>query len=160
MGSKRKRFRILTLADRTRFWKQSGFPGKVPPLPKGKVAVQAPNGSVRYYPRKGAKEYVRKLNEQYESNSSMTSLTYGQLPTKRQFLAAYKRELGDGEYRMRLRGADVDAVRGTVFESGTSFDVDDTWDGLKELRDKWEEGNDAAGDLASSILFTLNFEWI
>ena len=45
----------------------------------------------------------------------MQSMTYGNLPTKRQFMAAYKKELGDDDFEMTLRGrADRDAVDGTV----------------------------------------------
>jgi hypothetical protein len=94
------------------------------------------------------------------------SMNYGDLPTKRQFMTHYKRELGEnGLYQMHLKGnVDCEAAEDTIFneaiEQEAHFDSDDTWDGIKQLKRKWQRGNEAAGDLASGILYTLEFEWI
>jgi hypothetical protein len=96
----------------------------------------------------------------------MQSMTYGNLPTKRQFMAAYEKEFGDDDFAMTLRGrADMNAVDGTVFESAidrsAAFDADDLWKGVKQLTRRWnDDGDEGAGDLASSILGILEFEWI
>jgi len=31
---------------------------------------------------------------------------------------------------------------------------------LRRLTERWEDGDEEAGDLASSILYTLDFEWV
>lgn len=101
----------------------------------------------------------------YVPNQKMVSLDYGKLPTKKAFMRAYHRELGkDGEYNMKLGASDSEAAEGTVFIEAAgvpaSFDEDEVWTGIKQLKRKWDQGDDEAGDLASSILYTLNFEWI
>ena len=65
-------------------------------------------------------------------------------------------------YRMHLKGVDLRAADGTEFdhEGVQYYDADDLYDGLRELTAKWEDGDEAAGDLASGILLTLGFEWI
>lgn len=93
------------------------------------------------------------------------TLSYGQLPKKRQFMKQYEAELGEGDYQMLLRGTeDIEAAEGTEFEDAIEreahFDADDLWEGVKQLKRKWDRGVEAAGDLASGILYTLKIEWV
>lgn len=101
----------------------------------------------------------------FTPNQEMKSMDFGDLPTKKAFMKAFYRDLGeDGEYTMLLRGEDADAAIGTEFERAIDteavFDEHETWDGIKDLKRHWEEGSDEAGSLASAILGTLGFEWI
>jgi hypothetical protein len=41
-----------------------------------------------------------------------------------------------------------------------NYTSEQLYKGVQELREKWEQGHDEAGDLASSILETLGFEWV
>lgn len=108
------------------------------------------------------------LNRKAKRNSNWVSYDYGTLPPKSVFMSHYRAELGseDAEYRMLLRGQeDEDAADGTVFEDAigreVGFDADETWEGVKQLKRKWDvDGISEAADLASSILYTLNIEWI
>lgn len=111
------------------------------------------------------------LRSESPKANPMKSLTYGTVPSKKEFAAALHRvhrEFGDGDdkppsYTMDLRGVDRRAAEGTEFdESGPQkHDVDSLYRGVNDLVWKWqnEDDDDAAG-LASSILLTLNFEWI
>lgn len=94
----------------------------------------------------------------------MLTLSYGELPTKKQFKKAYKADLGDDDYVMQLKGEDAESADGTIFESAIErdeqFEVDGLWKGIKQLTKKWENGDENAGSLASSILYTLDIEWI
>lgn len=105
----------------------------------------------------------------------MKSMSYGQLPTKQDFMKAYKKELGtDGLYEMRLVGDDkqvagraVDLMMPNIsngldlIASGAEGWIggEELWRFIKMLVRLWDNGDDAAGDLASSILSTLDFEW-
>jgi hypothetical protein len=94
------------------------------------------------------------------------SRTFGDLPTKKQFMRAYRLQLGDerNPYEMLLRGEDLEAAEDTVFDIAdyrTYFSSDEVWEGLKQLTKKWREDDDwKAGSLASSILETLKIEWV
>jgi hypothetical protein len=105
----------------------------------------------------------------YEPNASgyyeehpheWVSTTYGVMPSKKVFEDHFEKELGDdGLYRIRLSGSDSRAADGTIIGDG-QYDDDELYKGVKQLVKKFERGDDAAGDLASSILYTLGFEWI
>lgn len=94
-----------------------------------------------------------------ELRESMKSMTYGVLPSWREFEKAFKKEVPEGQYPMTLRGEDSKAARGTVLGDGT-FDAKELYKGVKQLTAKYERGDDDAGSLASAILDTLGFEWV
>lgn len=107
------------------------------------------------------------IQDEGEFAANRTTLTYGQLPTKKAFMSIYAQEMGDIDYKffMTLRGkADTSAANNTVFEDAidvrAEFDADEMWKGLNQLKRKFDRGNDKAGDLASGILETLHIEWV
>jgi len=87
------------------------------------------------------------------------ALTYGKMPTKKQFEASFERLVPDGQYEIRLSLADLEAAESTIIGDGL-YDADELYKGVRQLTKKWDRGDEAAGDLASSILYTLEFEWI
>lgn len=94
----------------------------------------------------------------------MQSLTYGVLPNGADLAAAFD-SLDDG-YRVNLNPSDCDLLdwAGATVETHGTWDFDDVWEVLARLTNLWAEGDpyagESAGNLASSILETLGFEWI
>ena len=83
----------------------------------------------------------------------MKSMTYGVVPTPAEFFTAFYREVPDGVYRIRSGAMRTLDIEGDYSERGL-FKL------VTRLTRKWEQGNEEAGDWASSILSTLGFEWI
>lgn len=98
------------------------------------------------------------------------SMTYGVMPSKASYERHYNAIVGANElYTMDLVGADENIVveawgepqfTGGYGKAGYNFDRDELWSLLEELTNMYNDGNEAAGDLASGILTTLHFEWI
>ena len=97
------------------------------------------------------------------------SLTYGVLPSRQAYDRHYKAIVGSDDYEMALVGEDARVVEtawgGAMYvaeynKAGYRLDRDELWQLLKMLVEAFEEGDEAAGDLASGILQTLHFEWI
>lgn len=80
----------------------------------------------------------------------MRSMTYGKLPSQAEFDAAFDDKVDGCKYRIRndKRVGDWDATQGEL------------WAEVYKATREWEEGDDAAGDWASCVLYTLGFEWI
>lgn len=95
----------------------------------------------------------------------MTSMTYGTLPSRADFDSAYEAECPEGYY-VKLNGRDADLVDWALedVEPHGVWDADETWSVLLGLVRLWESDDvyagDVAGELASSILTTLGFEWV
>ena len=88
-------------------------------------------------------------NPEPESKGRIT-LTYGQLPTEQQFFYHYDSTVGvNGVYK----------IRGETHLAG-DYDAEDLWDLVTELTNLWHDGDDDAGTDASSILETLDIEWV
>ena len=118
----------------------------------------------------------------------MQSMTYGQLPTARDFkrhLRTARDEMGamlvspeEPAYWMELVGDDAEvfehaagSLPGVTTEPIVTRhgfeklrvqikDVDTLYVVLASLVHHYEDGNDAAGDLASGMMSTLGYEWI
>lgn len=92
----------------------------------------------------------------------MKAMTYGTLPDETEFEDAFtERALDEGGYSYDLRGEDADAAEAAGIDtSAVNLDADELYEVIKKLTEAWEDGNDAAGDLASGFLSTLGFEWI
>jgi len=94
----------------------------------------------------------------------MQTMTYGIMPSKDDFTAAFNRECSNG-YKIELNSRDSNAVEEFNLGNGT-WSCDDLWFALHEINDTdpGQFQNDAmmerALDLVSSILFTLGFEWV
>lgn len=91
---------------------------------------------------------------------SMNSMNYGQLPSFNDFKKAFKKEVDDDEYNYNLKGSDASTANKVKIPTSGDFDVKELYSIVKKLVAAYDNGNDDAGDLASSILYTLNFEWI
>ena len=92
----------------------------------------------------------------------MKSMTYGTLPSFEEFGMAFDNECPNGTFSLTLSRADSRAADGTRIGDGNYSDID-LYTGVKELMRKWAAGgeqSEAAGDLASAILFTLGFRWV
>ena len=75
------------------------------------------------------------------------SMTFGKMPSKKEFNAAYERELGSREYN----------IRNCKIVGDASYDCDELYRLVKALA---KSNNDEKQMLVSGILFTLGFEWI
>lgn len=94
-------------------------------------------------------------------NDGWEMMTYGVLPSLGKFEKHYDAEVGiTNSYETHWSLSDARTVRNTILEGGGSFSADEIYKALKQLVDRWEKGDDNAGDIASSILSTLKFEWI
>lgn len=83
------------------------------------------------------------------------SMTYGTLPPKEAFEQVFTEECPDGVYEIR-NCRELDAV----YDGGNvDFDCEGLWDFLESAVESFD-GNHEATDLASSILYTLGFEWV
>ena len=85
------------------------------------------------------------------------SMTFGTMPSKEAFEAAFDREVPSGRYQMDLRGSDARAAEQAGVEWYDGMSSDDLYAIVKQLAD---DGGDETGSLASSIMGTLGFEWI
>ncbi len=89
-------------------------------------------------------------------------LNYGELPTRKQFDEQYFRAVGDDTFHMHLKGSDADCffAHTSWHTTPDNYDADDLYDIVEELAQAFGDGAECAGDLASSILYTLEIEWI
>jgi hypothetical protein len=76
-------------------------------------------------------------------------MSYGQLPTREEFSDAFYEEVPNKF-----------SVGNDPYLGTDEFTESELWKALKDLKEQWEEGDDGAGDTASSILYVLGFEWI
>ncbi len=106
----------------------------------------------------------------------MQSYTYGTLPTPEEISTSagesYPMEFTAGDDFDAFRAAvnqGIDAhleavsfeeFRGAYGKAGFRVSPKTLPVLLRRLVEAWEEGSEPAGDLASSILYTLDFEWI
>lgn len=92
----------------------------------------------------------------------MKAMTYGVLPEIEEFEDAFaEKQLDEGGYSYDLRGEDADAAEAAGIDTQASdLDAHALYEVIEKLTAAWEEGNDAAGDLAAGFLSTLGFEWI
>lgn len=92
-------------------------------------------------------------------NPYRKSMTFGVMPPFKEFKKAFDEVIPDGEYEMRLGRTDVEAAEGTILGTGV-YSAKDLYKGVQQLTEKFYDGDDNAGSLASSIMETLGFEWI
>lgn len=94
-------------------------------------------------------------------NENPKSMTYGNIPSFNDFKNNFKKEMGNNKYPYELKGTDVQTARKVGIPTKGQFDEKQLYNIIKKLSDLWDvNGDDNAGDLASSILSTLDFEWI
>lgn len=142
------RFRILTLADRRQMMRERGIPGAPRPTARDEVLVMSPKGSVRVYPKKGAREHVRQLNERYEEEKAspsrrrpFISRRTEQRPAKKKKREGFKYHVSwavrgqSGKIKIFKKGSNnkrdaVDRVKRAMREGAVS--------GIVEHTDPWE----------------------
>ena len=97
------------------------------------------------------------------------SSSYGVLPSQSQFTSHFKQIVGHDAYTLELAGSDAELMQehyggpefaGSHGKAGYALDADELWGVVESLTEAWDSGDDAAGDFASAILYTLHFEWI
>ena len=103
----------------------------------------------------------------------MLSLTFGEMPSKEDFAKVCETQLPEGTYLMTLRGEDYEAAARIINQGIDShlegvqceatgprlhiLDVDSIYTFIRRCS---ESDDDIALDLASSILTTLDIEWV
>jgi hypothetical protein len=95
----------------------------------------------------------------------MKSMTYGKLPGREEFDAAFERECPNG-YSVSLNRLDSQSVGGFKLGDG-KLSADELWEAIREIVTQFDNERDSNWlfeeirmDLVSSILFTLGFEWV
>jgi hypothetical protein len=59
-----------------------------------------------------------------------------------------------------LKGEQADAAAAVGYDGERIEDPGELYDLLRDLIAEWEDGDDAAGDLASGIMQVIGYEWI
>lgn len=104
----------------------------------------------------------------------MHSMTYGTLPSRALFDRHWRRVVGpDDDLFLHLKGGDARLVdqlqadeealgldHGLPYAGPGGYDEEQVWEIVVDLTNAWKAGVDPAGDLASSILYVLDFEWV
>lgn len=88
------------------------------------------------------------------------SLTYGVLPRFEDFEAAFEAELGDKPFTYTLRGNDAEVASELGIPDDGAFSPRKLYKVIETLTEALHDGDDDAGDIASSILYSLGIEWI
>ena len=104
------------------------------------------------------------LKENYEM------LNYGELPKINDFIKHVQTAIDPDEdkpflpkgkkYPYTLKGSDAAVADDAGIPTRANLNVKDLYKTIQKLVDAWEGGNDDAGDLASSMMFTLGYEWV
>lgn len=92
--------------------------------------------------------------------SKAKMMTFGNLPSKADFMKAWAQRMGDEDYSYHLKGNDALTAHGAGVKSSGKVDADEMYAILQKLVKADDDGDDAAGDLASDFLSTLGVEWI
>ena len=88
---------------------------------------------------------------------AMKSLTFGVMPSRTAFDAAFDREVGSAGYNYELRGSDARAAGAVGVDASGRVGAAKLYGIIKKLADS---GDEQAESVASSFLYTLGFEWI
>ena len=102
---------------------------------------------------------IDKIVDRYLTESDWLELTYGVIPDFREFQSKFKKYVGKS-YNYNLKGSDANTAKKVGIPTSGDFDVKEMYEIVKKLTKAWDNGNDDAGDLASSILYTMEIEWI
>jgi len=89
------------------------------------------------------------------------SSIYGTIPSYDTFYTAWMNNVGgdDATFEVRLSASDSRAADGTNFGDG-EYTLDEMYAFVEELVEAYNDGNEGAGDLASSVLQTVGIEWV
>jgi len=93
------------------------------------------------------------MNTQAQETPKPVTMTYGVLPSREDFDAAFEAKCEDGTF----------SFRNDRFAGEDSLSCDQLWSRLVEAKQDHDFGGDAgeaAGSWASDVLSVLGFEWI
>lgn len=92
----------------------------------------------------------------------MRSMTFGVMPTKKVFHEHWLRTMnGQESYSYTFRGSDAASAGRARVPSEGRFSEKQIYAIVKKLRDSFfKKGDENAGSMASSLLYSLDFEWI
>lgn len=122
---------------------------------KQAVAASLDTARTSYRARHSRGAYPRHL--QYQKNPRV--MTFGVMPTFDEFEESFDREVPEGDFGIRLGRSDAEAAEGTSIGTG-EYTAPELYKGVVELLEKWEDGDEEAGSLASSIMGSLDYEWV
>jgi len=92
-------------------------------------------------------------------NERMESMNYGEIPPFDKFSRNFRKEAG-ALYNYELKGSDARTASKAGIPVSGDFTDKELYSIIQKLMDRWNKGDDNAGDLASSIMYTLSYEWI
>jgi hypothetical protein len=87
------------------------------------------------------------------------SMTYGEIPSFSDFKRHFRKEVGE-TYNYNLKGSDARTAKSAGIPVSGDFTDKELYAIVKKLINAWEDGDNNAGDLASGIMITLDYEWI
>ena len=91
---------------------------------------------------------------------TIRTLTYGEVPVLGTLEARFEEE-GIESFSFTLRGSDADTADDLNLDTDGAADVFEFHSMIETLATAWSvEGNERAGDLASSFLQAVGLEWI
>lgn len=94
-------------------------------------------------------------------NEGLTSMTFGVVPEFKDFQKNFKKSVkGNKTYNFDLKGEDARTMEKIGIDSYGDWTDRELYDIVKKLKKAWDKGDDNAGNLASAIMDTLDFEWI
>lgn len=102
---------------------------------------------------------IDRLVGKYLNESDWLTLTYGVLPDYNKFEKKFKKYVGKS-YNYNLKGSDASMAKKVGVPTSGDFNAKQLYDVVKKLVDAFDDGDDEAGDLASSILYTMEIEWV
>ena len=83
--------------------------------------------------------------------STRQSMTYGVMPSRSAFETAFERECPNGTF----------SVGNDKMHGNRTFTESELWTAVSEAANSWQdEGDEGAGDWASTVLDSLGFEWV
>lgn len=97
-----------------------------------------------------------------EPETPFTVMTFGTMPTKEEFLAAFRAIVGTGKYKIVAGATDAEVMPSGNYDAEELFALVSRLSDISN-RDNGETTDDhaeLAGSCASAILSTLRFEWV
>ncbi len=87
-------------------------------------------------------------------------LTYGTLPSTDQLLNAWELSNVGPTFSYELRGTDSNTAYELELPTEANLEFDAFYEMISVLVDAYENGNEQAGDIASSFLYVIGIEWM
>ena len=117
-----------------------------------------------------AVEIIKQNLKESVLSENFISSTYGVVPKINDFKKHLENDIDDDtgmpwlakgkKYPYTLRGSDADTAREIGISASGNLNIKALHKMISTLTDAWDNGNDNAGDIASSMMQTLGYEWI